>query len=186
MSRDKPSRNKTIDIFKIENLGAYAVKLRIFLVMLCLAAYIPLMPVNYFTITDAGGTLLASPVTNGASFITSYIHSVQLSPVIDDYRFVNGLIWGWEERTQSHNAGLPSTAPEHGKLIMNPPWMITRGGRASHTAIFHRVGSDKLGRNTWRLPPFAEISAFEIYPSARVSLSVSIRRLIDSPVVGFK
>jgi hypothetical protein len=171
---------------KIEKFGAYAVKVRVFLVMLCMAAYIPLMPVNCFTITDAAGTLLASPVANGAPFITSYIHSVQLSPVIDDYRFVNGLIWGWEERAQSHNAGLPSTAPEHGRLIMDPPWMIMRGGRAAHAAIVHRVGNDKLGRNTWRLPPFAEISAFEIYPSARVCLSISIRRLIDSPVVGFK
>jgi hypothetical protein len=161
--------------------------LRAALVIICAALYIPSMPVNYFTVTDDdGGILYASPAVNGAAFVTSYIHSVQLTPVIDDYRFVNGAIWGWEERVQSHNAGLPSTAPEHGRLIMSDPWMIIRGGRTAHSSIIHRVGSEKFGRNTWRMPPFKEISAFETHQSARVIFSCRIMRLKDSPIVGFE
>ncbi|MDR1472042.1 MAG: DUF1850 domain-containing protein [Synergistaceae bacterium] len=156
------------------------------LIILCMAAYIPSMPVNRFEITDAGGTLYASPVPNGASFVTRYIHSVQLTPVVDDYRFANGRIWGWEERVQSNNAGLPSIPPERGRFIMASPWMIVRGGGESHSVIVHRVGSAEFGLNTWRLLPFGEIRAFERHPYARVRFSCSIAKLKDSPVVGFE
>ena len=154
------------------------------IIIICLGLLYPGLPVNYFMITAQGKLVLAAPMPNAASFSSSYIHSVQLTPVIDDYRISGGRIWSWEERVMSHNAGLPFEAPEHGRFIVDSPWLIVQGGRQDFGVIAYRVGNDKFGRNTWRIPPFQEIEAYEKYPSQRVFISSEIRKLKDAEVAG--
>ena len=128
--------------------------------------------------------IAASPIPNAASFGSSYIHSVQLTPVVDDYRISGGRIRSWEERVMSHNAGLPFDAPRHGRFIVDSPWLIVRGGRMDLGVIAYRVGNEEFGKNRWRLPPFREIEAYKKYPSQRVFISAEIRKLKDAEVVG--
>lgn len=155
-----------------------AVRTVVALLAATLALY--LWPVNYLRIVTADSeqrTVLASPAAGGDSFVTGYIHSLQLSPVIDEYRIVGGALWSWEERVQSHNAGLPFEAPEHGSFVVAPPWMIVRGGRRRFDSIIHRVGDRQFGQNTWRLAPLDEIAIYELYPGKRMSIGVSIEAL---------
>jgi hypothetical protein len=146
---------------------------------------VPYLPVNFFTATGRQRTLFSSPAPNGYSFTTTYIHSLQLTPVKDDYRLVGGRIWGWEEWTQSHNAGLPSVTPPHAMLIISPPWMINRGGRFASNIIYYRIGTEEFGRNIWLLAPWDEIKIYEKYPSYRVALEASIVPLKDADLIGF-
>jgi hypothetical protein len=154
-------------------------------VLVCGAAILPELPVNYLTISGEQGVVLASPLSGGRPFITAYIHSVQLTPVIDEYRIVQGKIWGWEERVKSHNAGLPFSAPEHGRFIMAPPWMIVQGGRRAEERIAYRVGNAELGRNTWLLPPFGELPAYTLFASNRVYIEASVKKFSDAPLMGW-
>jgi hypothetical protein len=147
---------------------------------------VPNVPVNCLEIVGRDGVLFSAPLPNGAAFVTSYIHSVQLTPVIDEYRILQGRIWTWEERVQSHNAGLPFAAPKHGRFIMAPPWMVVQGGRRAEQTIAYRVGTEKLGRNTWALPPFTETAAYARFPSERVFFRASIKRLSEVPVKGWE
>jgi hypothetical protein len=142
------------------------------------------LPVSYLTITG-DGVSLASPVPNGSSFTTTYIHSVEKTPVIDRYRIVGGKIWVWEEKVRSHNAGLPFDAPEHGSFIMDSGWMIIRGGRRSMESIAYRVGNSEIGRNTWNLPPYF-LSAYERCPSRRVFIESSVRKFRSAPLIGWQ
>jgi hypothetical protein len=143
------------------------------------------MPVNYFTITGRGRLLFSTPAPNGYSFATTYIHSLELTPVKDDYRFIGGKIWIWEEWTRSYNAGLPSVITPHSRFLMSPPWMITRGGRKSSNLIYYRVGTEKFGRNLWRLEPWEEINIFEKYPSYRMAFEATITPLGQTTLTGF-
>lgn len=152
----------------------------------CFVYLLPEWPVNYFEITTAdevARVILAAPVDNGDSFVTTYIHSVQLSPVIDDYRIVGGTVWSWEERVQSHNAGLPFDAPEHGRFLSDPPWMIVQGGRRTFETIVLRIGDETFGQNTWRLPPRDEIKIFAKHPGKRMAMRASARPLKNAPAV---
>jgi len=149
----------------------------------CLYFLLPSWHANYFEIAEPDGrAVLSSPLANGDSFVTVYIHSVQLSPVIDDYRVVGGKLWSWEERVQSHNAGLPFDAPKHGRFLLAPPWMIVQGGRRAHDAIILRVGDEEFGQNTWRLPPRPEEEAFRTHPGKRLILRASVRTLREARV----
>jgi hypothetical protein len=168
-----------------DRLSARNLLPRIFLIAVLAAVFGSRMPVNYFSVREGESTLLASPMPSGASFVTTYIHSLELTPVVDDYRFVCGKIWGWEEWTRSHNAGLPSVAPEHSRIITRPPWMIVRGGRFGTDSINYRVGTAAFGRNTWRLAPFDELPAYERYPARRVSFETSIKTLSEAVAIGF-
>jgi hypothetical protein len=143
------------------------------------------MPVSYIEIRDGDDVLFASPVGIAAPLETYYLHSLQLTPVIDEYRIIGGRIWTWEERVQSHNAGLPFDAPEHGSFVMAPPWMIVRGGRRAMESIIYRVGTGDLGKNRLTLRPFDEILMYDLYSSKRLTFAPSVRRLADSPVIGF-
>jgi hypothetical protein len=143
------------------------------------------MPVNYFTATGRGELLFSSPAPNGYPFLTVYTHSLQLTPVKDDYRFVGGRIWGWEEWTQSHNAGLPSALPPGMRVILSPPWMINRGGRFAHDVIYYRVGTRVFGQNLWFFGPWGEIRIFEKYPSYRMELRASWAPMKDAKIFGF-
>lgn len=151
--------------------------------VICAAFLLPAWPVNYLEITtadEAGEVVLAAAVVGGDSFVTTYIHSVQLSPVVDDYRVVGGKLWSWEERVLSHNAGLPFAAPEHGRFIFDPPWMIVQGGRHTFETILHRVGNERFGKNTWRLAPWSEIRIFELRPGKKMAIRASVRALKDA------
>lgn len=152
----------------------------------CFLYLLPEWPVNYFEIATAdeeGRVILAAPMGNGDSFVTTYIHSVQLSPVIDDYRIVGGTIWSWEERVQSHNAGLPFDAPKHGRFLSNPPWMIVQGGRHTFGTIILRIGDEQFGQNTWRLPPRDEVKIYRKHPGKRLAMRASVKALKDTRTV---
>jgi len=64
-----------------------------------------------------GDIIFESPTALGHEFTTRYIHSVELTPVEDEYRILGGKLWTWEERVRSTNAGLPFDRPEHGRFI---------------------------------------------------------------------
>jgi hypothetical protein len=119
------------------------------------------------------GPLFAAGAPLGRQFTTEYLHSVQLTPVQDIYRIVNGRIWSWQERVQSHNAGLPFSRPPFGRFRMDHPWMVIEGGRQSWREIHLRVGNAELGRNlfTWgrESPP---IELYKRFPGRRLRLEV--------------
>lgn len=163
-----------------------AASIRLLLLALTMAALLPNLPVNCLSIGDGRTTLFSAPVSLGAPFVTEYVHSVQLTPVIDEYRILQGRLWSWEERVQSHNAGLPYDAPPRGRFILAPPWMIVRGGGIGTERIVYRIGTAELGRNLWRLPPYEDIEAYAILPSARVFIETSVERLKDAMVRGFR
>ncbi|MDR3353831.1 MAG: DUF1850 domain-containing protein [Synergistaceae bacterium] len=163
--------------------SGFITALRVVTAILCGASFLAEMPVNCLSITG-DGVNLSSPLPNGASFTTTYVHSVERTPVVDEYRIVGGSIWGWEERVKSHNAGLPFGAPEHGGFIVNNDWMIVRGGRRASEVIVYRVGNAEIGRNVWELPPF-RVNAFEEYPSRRVYIESSVRRFREAPFTGW-
>ena len=144
------------------------------------------MPVNCLMVSAQGGALLfSSPLPHGAAFVTTYIHSVQLTPVVNEYRILQGGIWGWEERVRSQGAGLPFSAPEHGKFIMSPPWMVVQGGRRMEKRIVYRIGDDAFGRNIWQLPPLNPVEIYRHFPLKRVFIEASIKKFKDVPVKGF-
>jgi hypothetical protein len=125
----------------------------------------------------------------GREFWTQYLHSVQLTPVLDCYRIVNGRVWSWREYTQSHNAGLPFQKPAFGRLIMEAPWMIIEGGRQSWTQIALRVGNAELGRNAFacgRGMPAVWTPLYERHAGKRLLIEVARLPLLhaaglDSP-----
>ncbi|MDN5367936.1 MAG: hypothetical protein PWP05_651 [Thermovirga sp.] len=87
------------------------------------------------------------PVALGGKFETLYEHSVQKTPVIDEYVISCGRIWQWQERVKSHNAGLPFEVPRNGKFLATNGWFYFRGGRWNWNRFFLRVGNDILGKN---------------------------------------
>ena len=104
--------------------------------------------VDVFQMEDAGGSLIfQSPVSLGHTFTTRYIHSVELTPVEDEYKIAKGLLWTWEERVRSTNAGLPFDKPKYGRFMDNGEWMIFQGGRMSWKEYYYRVGNKNIGRN---------------------------------------
>ena len=126
------------------------------------------VPLNY------SPPLFAASAPLGQTFETEYIHSVQRTPVQDIYYIVNGHIWSWQERVQSHNAGLPFSKPPFGRFRMEPPWMVVEGGRRAWKNIILRVGDAELGRNifaygTGNAP---RIALYEKYPGRPLHLSV--------------
>ena len=126
------------------------------------------------SVTESGGSVLFSaPVPYGFRFTTSYIHSVELTPVEDEYAVTGGRIWPWQERVKSSNAGMPSLKPEHGLYINSPEWLIFQGGRTASEQFFLRVGNDRFGRNKLVVPPFGEASLFELYPGKRIAVAAA-------------
>lgn len=91
--------------------------------------------------------VFCTPVLLGRGMTNTIIHSVQLTPVIDEYRIQEGRIWAWQEKILSHNAGLPSLKPEHGRFVFDPPWMIVEGTRQSWDHLYYRVGTEEFGKN---------------------------------------
>ena len=128
----------------------------------------------------------ASPVFEaiaplGQEVWTQYLHSVQLTPVLDCYRILNGRIWSWREYVRSHNAGLPFQKPLFGRFIMDAPWMIVEGGRQAWERLALRVGNAELGRNAFaygRGMPAAWCPLYESHPGQRLLLEVERRPLL--------
>ncbi len=122
---------------------------------------------------DSSGKILQSFYLSPGDFFTlRYIHSVEKTPVEDEYRSVGGRIRLWEERTVSHNAGLPTEAPPNGRFIMGKNWMHVRGGGASFPFFRYRVGNEILGRNILLLSGGKKLDLFEKYPLSVIEFSI--------------
>jgi hypothetical protein len=129
--------------------------------------------VDVFEISDSRQNIIFSaPAALGHKFITRYIHSVELTPVEDEYMVIAGRLWTWEERTRSTNAGLPFGKPKYGKFIATGDWMIYQGGRMSWTTYYYRVGNKKLGLNQAAFEPFGRKNFFDLFPGERLIISV--------------
>ena len=92
-----------------------------FLFLLSLGMTLAVWPVNVISIcTDGGEAVFSAPVPEGWAFTSRMIHSLEKTPVEDEYRVVSGRIWQWEERFQSNNAGLPTEVPVNGSVHFRP------------------------------------------------------------------
>jgi hypothetical protein len=120
---------------------------------------------------------LRVPALLGRSIQTRMIHSVQLTPVIDEYRVQEGRIWAWREKIMSHNAGLPSLRPERGRFAYDPPWMIVEGTGQSWESIVYRVGTGELGGNELCLPPSPCRELWREMPGERLVFHIVPARL---------
>lgn len=127
--------------------------------------------------------LFHSPVLLGCSVTNAIVHSVQLTPVIDEYRIQEGRIWAWREKVQSHNAGLPSLKPDQGRFVFDPPWMIVEGTRESWDRIAYRVGTETLGKNVLCVFPHPCRNLWEELPGKRLLLQATRATLFAG--VGF-
>jgi hypothetical protein len=169
-------------------LYAFSSKKKWILCALFLFAVLLLHPIDALVIRPAqsataleisghGTPLFMAGAPLGQAFATEYIHSVQRTPVEDIYRIVNGRIWSWQERVQSHNAGLPFARPPFGRFRMDdPPWMVVEGGWQSWDAIILRVGNAELGRNVFSYGEKAPRTVlFERFPGQRLELRVERR-----------
>ena len=133
-------------------------------------------PIDFFEVRLAenhDSVLFSFRSPLGQSFSTKVIHSVQRTPVIDDYRVQQSRIWGWREHIMSHNAGLPSIRPERGRFLYASPWIIVEGGGASWTSIRYRIGTEDLGRNEFFVPHAPVRELWREFPGKAVVFSVS-------------
>lgn len=134
--------------------------------------------VDYLQIFDGKGLLIFSyPTANGNKFVTRYIHSVERTPVEDDYRVVGGRIWMWEERVRSSNAGLPSMESPNGRFINSGEWFIYQGGRHSVPEYYYRVGNEYFGLNQADIEPFGRRNFYKIFKGERLRVSVTVNNL---------
>ncbi|MDD4159442.1 MAG: DUF1850 domain-containing protein [Synergistaceae bacterium] len=129
--------------------------------------------VDVFQMKDTDGRLIfQSPVSLGHKFTTRYIHSVELTPVEDEYKIAGGLLWTWEEKVRSTNAGLPFSKPRYGRFIDTGEWMIFQGGRMSWKEYYYRVGNKHIGRNQMTLEPFGRRNFYELFTGERLVIRV--------------
>ena len=143
------------------------------ILLLSIVVYSAAIPLPALILRDSSGSILYKfYISPGDSFTLRFIHSVENTPVEDEYRGVNGRIRLWEERTVSHNAGLPSEAPRNGRFIMGPDWMHVRGGGQSLALMRYRVGNKDLGRNILILSERNKISLFEKHPLSVIEFSI--------------
>ena len=117
------------------------------------------------------GFFLQAPVLLGRPLTNAILHSVEQTPVIDEYRIREGRVWAWREKIRSHNAGLPSLRPERGRFVHEPPWMVVEGTGESWENIHYRVGTGTLGKNVLCLPPFPCRELWREIPGARLVFS---------------
>ena len=114
----------------------------------------------------------------GRGVRTSIAHSVQLTPVVDEYRILEGRIWAWQEKIMSHNAGLPSLKPERGRFVYDPPWMIVEGTGKAWESFLYRVGTEELGKNELCFPQQACRELWREIPGKRLVFQVVPSRLL--------
>lgn len=149
-----------------------------FLVMILSSLVIFCSPVNKLTVFTKKTLLFSLPVSSGQTLHTGYIHSVQLTPVEDDYRILDSKLWLWEERVVSHNAGLPVAAPRNGSFSSDSKWMYVRGGRYNWETVNLRVGNTELGRNWMNLTPFGRMDLYSAWPGHLLRFEVVQEPLI--------
>lgn len=140
------------------------------------------------TLTDnkTGRVVFALSAPNGYRFTTGYTHSVELTPVEDEYAVAGGALWNWQERVKSSNAGMPSIAPEHGRYINTDEWLIFQGGRRPAERFYLRVGNEKFGRNWIELPPYGRAGLYKIIPGVRLAVSAEKKPLASISPVGLE
>jgi len=115
-----------------------------------------------------GEILFREPVPEGWSFTSRIIHSLERTPVEDEYRVVCGRIWQWQERFRSNNAGLPTVAPSNGRFLSSPVWFVLQGGRNRWQLLDYRVGTSSLGRNVLALEGYGSFALFERLAGERI------------------
>lgn len=129
--------------------------------------------VDFFRILDSDGKILfSSPAALGHKFMTRYIHSVELTPVEDEYYVVSSKLWSWEERTRSTKAGMPFKSPLKGRFIKTEQWLIYQGGRLSWKNYFYRVGNKSFGLNQAMFEPLGTRNFYKIFPDKKLSIEV--------------
>ena len=137
---------------------------------LALAAW----PVSVFSIRgENGAEAFSTPVPEGWTLTSRIIHSLERTPVEDEYRVVSGRIWQWEERFRSNNAGLPTEIPAQGHFRSDSGWFITSGGRNHWETLHYRVGNSELGRNVIFPGGFPPLKLFEDFPGEKMTFSVT-------------
>jgi hypothetical protein len=170
-------RNNVVNKFR-------AAVIAVFLLSAAVMALI--CPVDVLGISGGDSVHYQKPVPVGFRFVTRYIHSVEKTPVEDDYRVVGGRIWSWEERVLSQNAGMPFVLPRNGRLIMDKDWLRFRGGRYCWQDLYVRVGDSRFGENEMIMhsPWNKYYRLFEILPSRRLLFSVKKEILFVALIKG--
>ena len=147
-----------------------------FLFLLSLGTALAFWPVNRISIRlENGETVFSGAIPEGWSFTSRLVHSLEKTPVEDEFRVVGGKIWQWEERFRSNNAGLPTVIPSNGRFLSTPGWFIVRGGRNHWDCLVYRVGNSFLGRNTLTLEGLGEIRVFETLAGERLLFEVNLK-----------
>lgn len=141
--------------------------------------YLFCAPVSVLEIAPSGGTFLRQIAPVGQPFVLRYIHSVELTPVEDEYSVSDGTFWQWEERVRSHNAGLPLEASKTGKFLTGKDWFRFRGGRQSFNVLFLRVGDGERGRNELDLVGSGRWELFKQFPGQRLEIRVTESSFAD-------
>lgn len=122
---------------------------------------------------QSGRTLFETPLALGHRFTTTYIHSVELTTVEDEYLVAGRKIWTWQERVKSSNAGMPCFKPEHGIFRRTDEWLIFQGGRQAWDRYFLRIGNKRFGLNRLRLSPFGTADLYRIFPGLRLTVTAT-------------
>jgi hypothetical protein len=139
------------------------------LVLLLLATALYGWPATVVEIRLENGTILFfEPVPEGWSFSSGIIHSLERTPVEDEYRVVGGQIWQWQERFRSNNAGLPTVAPSNGRFFSSSEWFVLQGGRNRWKSLDYRVGTSTLGKNILTLENYGAVALYERLAGERI------------------
>ncbi len=149
-----------------------------FLILFSLGLAVAAWPISVVSLRRENGMeAFSAPVPEGWTLTSRIIHSLERTPVEDEYRVVSGKIWQWEERFRSNNAGLPTEIPVQGRFLSSSGWFIARGGRNRWEILHYRVGNSDLGRNIVFPGGFKALNLFEDFPGERLTFSVTERAL---------
>jgi len=129
-------------------------------------------PIPILLIKPSEGMFFKQVAPVGQAFILRYIHSVERTPVEDEYTISNGTFWQWEERVRSHNAGLPLLPSETGKFFAGKDWFRFRGGRQSFDVLFLRVGNAERGRNELNVVGIGKWELYKQFPGEKMEIRV--------------
>ncbi len=139
------------------------------------AVYFCFVPFSVFVLKERGqngAVLLSENLGLSQPLVTRYIHSVEKTPVEDEYYASSGKLWQWEERVRSHNAGLPFLQRPRTRFFQDPFWMHFRGGGVGYSSICLRIGTEEFGRNQLDLPEVFSWNLYALFPGKSVILEV--------------
>ncbi len=126
---------------------------------------------------ENGPILFSDAVPEGWSIKSQIVHSLERTPVEDEYRVVGGRIWQWEERFRSNNAGLPTVEPSCGRFLSSKEWFVIRGGRNRWESLDYRIGTSSLGKNVLVLEGYGAAVVHERFAGQRIRLQSRTRPL---------